>query len=343
MLMALHNEGENGALSRIEETLNDFGDYEIIRFNRDELFSSSSGIFDFFFVKSRILATASYVFLNDNFMPFKYMRFRKGVKVVQLWHGEGAFKRFGLGQKTDKKTADLLTKGNRNLTDVIVTSKNVKQIYAQAFGVPVQKVKAYGSPRIDLFFSLSERQKGELKEKFLELYPSCRGKKIVLYAPTFRDDKSSNDALFSNFPFEKWRDELSGEYALLVRAHPQVGGSIPPQDGFINVSDYPSVSELTVVCDILVTDYSSICMDFAVQNKPTLFYAFDLEYYCDDERGFYYDYESYVPGKTVFTGEELIKAVRGEDFEPERREKFLSMNFDYLDRYSAKRIIEKVL
>lgn len=342
VLMVLHNEGENGSLSQIACVLEDFGEYEITRFRREELFSGVSALLNFFFVKSRILATASYVFLNDNFMPLRYMKFKKDVRVVQLWHGEGAFKRFGLGQKQDERTKKFLVKGNRNLTDVIVTSKKVIPIYAEAFGVDESKVKAYGSPRTDLFFNITNEEKLKLKSDFIKKYPQCAGKKLVLYAPTFRDDEENNNSLFSAFPFEEWED-ISGEYALLVRAHPQVGGSVPKIGGFINVSDYPSVSELTLICDLLITDYSSIAMDFAIQKKPSLFFAFDLDYYCNEERGFYFPYEDYVPGKVVKSGKELIQAIKNGDFREDKTDKFLAVNFDYTDKYSARRIAEKIL
>lgn len=342
VLMHLHNEGESGALSYIANTLKDFGDYNITAISRAGSVSGVKGLIHFFLQDTKTLAGASYVFLNDNFMPLRFMRVPRGVKVVQLWHGEGAFKRFGLGQPQDKKTVKLLTKGNRNLTEVVVTSKGVVPIYAEAFGVPESKVKAYGSPRMDYFFSKSAEGKQDLKERFLEKYPQCKGKTLVLYAPTFRDDKLSNDALFNAFPFDQW-DSVAGEYALLVRAHPQVGGVVPVSDKFVNAGNYPSVSELALICDILITDYSSIAMDFAVQGKPTLFFAFDLDYYCTEERGFYFDYETYVPGTIAKTGEELLKALATKDFSLDKQSNFLKINFDYLDAYNSKRILEKIL
>lgn len=338
LLMCLHNEGENGALSMMEKALRDYGEFDIIRFDRKKSLSSLKEKLLFFFVTPRDMAQANFIFLNDNFMPMANMKFSAATKVIQLWHGEGAMKRSCLAMKLPESEAARLKKCNSRIDALIVSSKSVIGVYEETFGMPKEKIYPLGAPRTDYFF-LNDANK--LKEKFLQKYPKCVGKKIVLYAPTFRDDEEKNNELMQNFPFEKFA--ALGEYALLVRLHPQVGGVIEDSPDFYNVTDYPSVSELALIADVLISDYSSIIMDFTVQNKPMVLYAFDLDYFNKDGRGFYFDYESYVPGKVVKTPEELISVFKKQDFETEKIAKFRDFNFDYLDKYNSIRVIEKLV
>ena len=90
--------------------------------------------------------------------------------------------------------------------------------------------------------------------------------------------------------------------------------------GATDVTQYPDVRQLVLYCDVLVTDYSSICMDFSLLCKKTVFYAWDLENYIRD-RDFYFDYESFVPGFIAETPDELIKAINA-DFDEERNDRF---------------------
>ncbi len=338
VLMCLHNEGENGALSMLESALNDYGEYEIIWFRREDMFASFKSIIRFFTYYAKMLATANYVFLNDNFMPMSGMHFSDETTVIQLWHGDGVLKRSLLAAEQTPKIRRRLMKINAKLDYLVVTSKGVTDVYEETFGIDRSKIKALGSARLDYFF---KADKEEIRNKIVSEFPECRDKKIVLYAPTFRDDKEKNDELLSHFPFEEF-SKLS-DYRLLVRLHPQAGGLNDIKGGFTNVTDYPSVSELAVASDILITDYSSITSDFAVQFKPVVAYAFDLDYFTEKERGFHFDYESYMPGPVARTPEELINIFKSGDFKTEKLEKFVKYNFDYQDKYNCIRIIEKLV
>ncbi len=337
-LMCIHNEGENGALSMLEGELCDYGEYEIKWFRREKKFSSLKGKIAFYFSVPYHMATANYIFLNDNFMPMANMSFSPEAKVIQLWHGEGAMKRACLAMKLPPSEEKRLKKCNSKLDALVVSSKGVIDVYAETFGLEKSKIYALGAPRADYFFKNS---KDEARARLVEQYPELEGKKIVLYAPTFRDDEQKNKALMSRFPFEEFA-KLQ-DYALLVRLHPQVGGYLKDGEGFINVSDYKSVSELALAADILISDYSSVIMDFTVQSKPVVYFAFDLEDFQNSERGFYFDYETYVGGAVAKTGEELIEIFKSGDFKEEKIAKFRDFNFDYLDKYSSRRVIEKLV
>ena len=120
---------------------------------------------------------------------------------------------------------------------------------------------------------------------------------------------------------------------------PQVHESVVIENA-VDVTDYDDVRKLALFCDVLVTDYSSICMDFSLLSKKIVFFAYDLEWYTE-RRDFYFDYESFVPGLAAKTTDELISAVKA-DFQKERNDKFRAFNFSYTDSFSAKRVIDTI-
>ena len=198
-----------------------------------------------------------------------------------------------------------------------------------------------GSARVDRFFKPTDKE--ALRQSFLDKYPQCKGKKIILYAPTFRDVPERDALLMENFDLKKFKQALGEEYVLLIRLHPQVHScDVCSDENIINMTGYNDVGTLVQVSDLLITDYSSICMDFAILNKPCLFYAFDLQEY-EDERSFFFDYEDYVPGTVAKTFDELLDCIKNKNFSTDKQEKFRAFNFDYLDDKSTKRIVDTIV
>lgn len=339
--VSMHNENFNDCLGGVYKELKKLGKHEFVFINREDLQVSIKNLpklIGFFLIKSKQLATSNYVFLNDNFLPMGNLNFDEKVQVCQLWHGEGAFKKFGLSIKQDSFTREMEIKANAKLTSVICTSTSAAKIYAEAFGVAEEKVHVLGSARVDYFYD--EKNAVKAKQKLSELYPQTKGKTVVLYAPTFRDDPSKNEELLSNFDFEKFQNELGETHVLLVKLHPQVPAKLTQLHGAVNVSDYDDVRELVLSCDMLITDYSSIAMDFSLVNKKAIYFAFDLSDYIKD-RNFYFDYESFVSGEVARDTVEVIECVK-KDFCEVKNDRFKRFNFDFDDDQNAKRIIEFV-
>ena len=293
-----------------------------------------------FFTKGAYdLATASMVFLNDNFMPLADLKVRKNAVWTQLWHAEGAFKRFGLDiADLPQDVRERVKRGNGKLRFVICSSQSVVPIYASAFGVPQEKVLPLGSPRADRYIEKSRRTDVRaLREK---LFGGTK-KTVVLYAPTFRDDPAENRALLRHFDFAAFERELGEEYLLVLRLHPQFH-DVPVPDGVTNMTDYPDAGDLIAACDLLITDYSSLCLDFALVGKPSVFYAFDLESYAAG-RSFYRDYKANVPGAVAQTFDELIAAVRNADADADAMRRFSLYHFGSPDGKAASRIADEVI
>lgn len=290
----------------------------------------------FFIAKSYHMATASYILLDNIFLPMAYLRFNKNVKVVQLWHGTGTIKKFGQDSNVGE-VKRLEYMANQKITHLIVNSEYTKVQYAKAFGVKADRVYIWGLPRTDELFSDSVKQKKI--EKFYEQYPYLREKKLVLYAPTFRDREVEQPKMMLDV--EYLENHTPEDVFYLVKLHPFVAKQYQNEDSkrFLNVSLYEDINTLLFVSDILITDYSSIIFEYAVLEKPIIFYAYDLDEFSEEGRGFYEDYKTYVPGKVVTETREIAELIQKENLSDEKIIKFKKESFAYLDGCSMKRLL----
>lgn len=337
--VSMHNENFCDALGAVRDELQSHGGYDFVYITRQDLsLSKPLKAMSFFLNKSRLLATSEYIFLNDNFLPMGKLNFRKEAVITQLWHAEGAFKKFGLHIPQNNSLRKAEIAANSKLSYVVCSSEGVRKIYAEAFGVDEKKVLPLGSPRAD-YFQNDENKTAALRE-IHQLFPHTKGKKILLYAPTFRDEPERDREILNNFNISEVKKALGDEYEIFVRLHPQIHINEKALKGATDVTDFGDVRKLILASDVLVTDYSSICMDFSFLNKKIVFFAYDLEWYTEN-RDFYFDYESFVPGEVTRNTCELISAIKA-DFSKERNEKFKSFNFSYFDNKSAKRVVDAI-
>ncbi len=295
-------------------------------------------IFRLFLFKSYKMATSRYILLNDNFLPMAYMNFNSKDVVIQLWHGAGAFKKFGLSSTSNQDLIELQQLISKKLDHIIVSSKNVAPFYEEAFGVDSEKILALGIPSTDYYFK--KHDLNELRVKFEDKYPKAKNKKIVLYAPTFRENEKMDENLIENFDIELFNNELGSEYILCIRLHPQINNASLNEENVINLTDYPDEKELLLLADILITDYSSIMVEYTLLNKPLIFYPYDYEYYLDSERGFYFNYKNIVPGPVARTNKELINIIKEDNYDFKKINDFKTYQFDHADGNSSKRVVD---
>ena len=308
------------------------GDYEFHFFYKDKL---SFGSF-------KKLAGSKFIFLNDNFFPLAFMKFGSNNVIVQLWHAPGASKKFG--GSVDIGSREILSKISQNTDYLIVTSKNIISYYSEAFQMPKDKIKPLGLPRMDYYFENHNLNK--LKKDFCEKYSLSQDKKIILYAPTFRDEEKFNN-VFNYLDLDKFNEKLSDEYILALRLHPKIKDfykdDISAQGKYVDVSNWESEQELMLISDVLITDYSSIMIEYSALNKPTVFFTYDLNEYLANERGFYYDFKTTVPGPIVYTSDELIDVIENEKFDKSKISEFVKTQFDEIDGRSSERIVNYLL
>lgn len=325
-------ESFKGNLNYIKKEFEKRGNFEFYFFYKDKL---SFGSF-------KNLAQSKYIFLNDNFFPLAFMKFKDENIIVQLWHAPGASKKFG--GSVDIESRPVLSKISENTNCLITTSDKVKDYYSEAFQMPKEKIKALGLPRMDYYFENHDLI--QLKAEFCRKYDVSPDKKIILYAPTFREEEKYNN-VFNFFDLEKFNEYLGDEYVLALRLHPKInkfyGENISANGKYIDVSTYESEQELMLISDILITDYSSIMIEFCALDKPTVFFTYDLENYLACERGFYYDFKKTVPGPIVYTTEELIDVIKNNEYDKSKISQFISTQFDVIDGEASKRIVDYLL
>ena len=288
------------------------------------------------------MAVSSHIFLNDNFMPLAYMKLSPETKVIQLWHGMGSYKRFGASSKLSEDTFLELEAANANVTHILASSENIRDNYAEAFLVPPEKILILGCPQADYYVEMMRgggRGIDLIRRRLERAFPQLAGKKLALYAPTFRDDKKRDKDILSHFDFKRFEKECGDEYCLAVRRHPAFcTGRVP--GSCIDLTDYPDVRELLAVTDLLIADYSSIIVEYALLEKPVLIYAFDKDWYLNKDRGFYFDFEKTVPGPVLENMDQLIDAVKNESWDLEKVRAFARLHNDFFDGNSTARIVD---
>ena len=273
------------------------------------------------------LATSEAIVTNAH-LPSWFAK-RPGQTVVQTWHGS-MLKRIGFDiEHVRFATRDYHERLAHEVGqwDYLVSpSPWATPILRQAFRFEGTILET-GYPRNDIFHSPEREETAHAVRRRLGL---PEGKKVVLYAPTWRDDKYYSPGKYKldlRLDIERMREALGGEHVLLVRRHPNIVDRVPGAGGgFVrDVSAYPEVQELFLVTDVLVTDYSSLMFDFANTGRPMLFYTYDLEEYRDKLRGFYFDFEEVAPGPLIKDQEGLVEAVRAAD----------AVRLEHRDRYDA--------
>ena len=222
------------------------------------------------------------------------------------------------------------------LWDYVISANSFStEVFQRAFDIDGDKIIECGYPRNDLLYSEDKDVlAGRIKKK-LDIH---EGKKVILYAPTWRDNAFYGPGKYKfNLAVDLKRlyTELSDEYVLLLRTHYQISDKLDlsEYDGFVyNVSDYEDVSELYLISDICVTDYSSVFFDYANLRRPILFYVYDYDLYKDELRGMYLDMETEIPGPLLKSEQELIDAIKNID---DISEEYTEIYNEFYDRFCS--------
>jgi CDP-glycerol glycerophosphotransferase len=266
------------------------------------------------------LARSRYLIANDD-MPATYVR-RDGQVYVQTWHGT-PLKRIGF-DITQPQFISGTSYFDQLAQDV---AKWDLLLSPNPFSTPIMRrafrfggeICESGYPRNDVLRSPdSDRLAAEVRRRL----GLPDGKRVVLYAPTWRDNQyyaSGRYRFDFRLDLERAWQELGDDHVILIRGHHHMADDVPPgaRPGFaINVTGYPDISELFLISDVLITDYSSVMFDFAPTGRPIVFFTYDLELYRDNLRGFYFDFEAEAPGPLLATTEEVLAAIRDTDGVP---------------------------
>lgn len=250
------------------------------------------------------MATSKYFINNVNFME-SYEK-RKNQIEIQTMHGT-PLKTLGLdvpGELPTQKDVDKFLRKCNRWDYLIVQSHKAEEITASCYAFKKAFLQT-GYPRNDILFAKNNpKDIATLKEKM----GIPVDKKVVMYAPTWRVRNQFN----INMDVENLKDKLKDDYVMMLRIHPFAVKGLDESmlDDFIyNMSNYPSVEELYLVSDIVITDYSSVMFDYAILNRPMLFYTYDLEDYRDTLRGFNFDFVAEAPGPLLKESKDVVNAI----------------------------------
>lgn len=275
-------------------------------------------------------AKANYVVISDNFLPVASCNKRKGTFVIQLWHGCGAFKKFGY-DTTDDIPADYIGNVFKNYDLVPVSGPKSVEPFTSAMRLETGVCLPIGVSATDIYFD--RQYEAQCREKFYHQYPEAQGKKILLWAPTFRGSAAAPVVPGTDI-FEHLKEKLKDEWYVIIKYHPHMEAK-----GKRSTVDIPT-EMLLPITDLLVTDYSSIIFNYAVYRKPILFFAPDLEEY-KERRGFYLEYET-LPGEIAKNGEEVEAFIKQSEktFDKDGMERFYREFMSGCDGDATKRILE---
>lgn len=264
-------------------------------------------------------ATAAYVFTEDFFFPMYANQPREGTRVVQLWHACGAFKKWGystadLAWGSDRRILDKFPIHN-TYTDVCVSAEKIIPYYAEAFNCSESIIKPLGVPRTDVYFDADFVSSA--REELINKFPQIGERRIILYAPTFRGNSTIKSYMDLKLDISRMMDELSDEYVLLYKLHPQTARAFKLseeekekyKDFVFDISHGVRVDTALCAADVLISDYSSVIFEYSLLSRPMIFFAYDLEEY-DATRSFYNKYEDFVPGPIVRDTEGIIECVK---------------------------------
>lgn len=296
------------------------------------------------------LATAKYFVYNVRQPSF--FKKRKGTVFFETWHGTPLKKLafdldevFGASPNYKKQ----IYKQSRSWDYLLAANKFSSDIFRRCYKFD-GKMCECGYPRNDIMHADNRDEVAARVKKELNI-PS--GKKVLLYAPTWRDDECYGHGQYKfelKLDLNRMKERLGDDYVVLLRTHYYIADAIDTTqygDFTRNVCRYSDISELYLVSDIIITDYSSVFFDYANLKRPMLFYTYDLDKYRDVLRGFYIDMEKELPGPLLFTTDEVIDSVLNIDAVSakyaERYKEFYERFCGWEDGHGAEKCARKLL
>lgn len=240
------------------------------------------------------------------------LRFKKEQQVyLNTWHGI-ALKYIGNdcpGRKDyNFDTVDYL----------VVSGAHDERVFKSAFNAKESSYLRYGMPRNEELWNVSSGRREQLRKQL----SIPENKKVILYAPTWRESEDGGKSYTIKPPIhiDEWKKNLGTEYVVLFKAHHQTTKVLGLQfdDFIVDVSNYPSVNDLMIVADLLITDYSAIAFDFSILCKPILCYTYDYEDYLL-KRGTYFVMNDRYPNPICKEESELWERIINLDFEKEEQ------------------------
>lgn len=273
-----------------------------------------------------VINRSKVVLINDNNYVVSNFK-RKETKVIQVWHASGAIKKFGNALKRKYKI--------QNYDYVLANSSYWQKPYSQAFNVKESNVIVTGLPRLDVL--VDDKELLKRKQKILTKYPIIKDKNILLYAPTFRGNVYQGFKAI-DIDLGKISKMLGDDWLILVKHHPLLTNyQLPDNSGILDCSQ-DNTYDLFTVSTCLVSDYSSIILDYTILNRPIYLFGPDYQEY-GGEIGYYLNPQD-LPGPLVSNEEQLVQAIANQQRYPITD--FAQKMFTYQDGKNNARVLSLI-
>jgi CDP-ribitol ribitolphosphotransferase len=286
-----------------------------------------------------LLRTSPLVVVDNAWLPIHVAPHPSRTTVVQVWHAEGALKRFGVdtARPLDEPERTFL---HRHYDWVVTSGEASREPWSRALRTPLERVVALGSPRTDFFFDRDAL--AAARDRVLAAYPALAGRRMILYAPTFRG-RGPGKRPGGVLDAPRLRDALPASDALVLKAHPNLDPRLVATAGFDAVIDRSvDLNELLAATDLLVTDYSSSIFDFALLRRPIVVLVDDLESY-ERDPGLYLDYRTELIGTQVRDTDGVIATILEARFDLAPYEAFIARHLAASDGQASERFVERFL
>lgn len=298
------------------------------------------------------LCKAKYWIFNSKMAPYYY---KKSSQIyLQTWHGT-PLKRLGHDIENNGSTYyrshqsyAQMVKGydsDREHWDYLVSPNAFStQAFSSAFSMPQENILELGYPRVDCLVNTGNTTIVGLKKR----YGIPLDKKVVLYAPTWRDNsfELGGYTFELKVDFNRWKTYLSEDYVVLFKPHYLISNHYQVPKGltdFVFVMDANAdINDAYLMSDILVTDYSSVFFDYGVLNRPIYFYMYDFDEYENELRGFYLNVPEDLPNDIDKTEEGLLEKIKHADFDYDRLTKFNERFNICNDGHASQKIVGRV-
>lgn len=286
----------------------------------------------------------------------KYYFIKRGLikknnqRYIQTWHGSLGIKKLDADVTAfnDEDNQNWVTgsKYESSIMDYYISNSSFESnVVTKALWFN-NCIKEYGHPRNDIFFK-SEKEQQEIKDKVFQTLQIDKNKKVLLYVPSFRDDKKlSCYGLDTSAVANVLKEKFGGDWVIAIRLHPRVkkysSKLFSFNDKVVDATYYPDIQELLLASDIAITDYSSCIFDFMLSRKPGFIFATDIEQFNTD-RGFYYPLET-TPFPIATNNYELIKNIENFDYEEYKQkvEDFLKDKGCMEDGHASERVVDLI-
>lgn len=304
----------------------------------------------FSFQYAYYLAVSKYLVFNVR--PPLWYRKREEQVFLETWHGT-PLKRLVFDQEEVTSASPKYKQQfyrQRKDWDFLVSANPFSTKTFRSCFLYEGEMLEYGYPRNDILYWPN---KDEIAQQLKEKLGIPKDKKTILYAPTWRDDQHYGSGQYKfelALDLKLMKESLQDDYVVLLRTHHYISDHIDVSglgDFVINLSSYDDISEIYLISDICITDYSSVFFDYANLKRPILFYTYDFDKYKNQLRGFYIDMNTEVPGPLLYTSEQVVQAIEDideitEEYK-ERYDQFYDRFCCYDDGHASEHVAEAML